>query len=93
MHGLLGPNGAGKTTTLRMMTGLARPTSGRIRLLGEDVPDRLPQVLPRVGAVVDQPRFSTSATGLRSLSLLAHGIGASPGSGGARGRPGRDGRP
>ena len=78
VHGLLGPNGAGKTTTLRLITGLARPTSGRIRLLGEDVPARLPQVLPRVGAVVDQPRFSTSATGLRSLSLLAHGIGESP---------------
>ncbi|MCA9784037.1 MAG: LPS export ABC transporter ATP-binding protein [Calditrichaeota bacterium] len=39
--GLLGPNGAGKTTTFYMMTGMIRPTSGRILLDGQDV-TRLP---------------------------------------------------
>jgi ABC-2 type transport system ATP-binding protein len=34
--GLIGPSGAGKTTTLRMMTGALNPTTGRIRVLGED---------------------------------------------------------
>ncbi|MBI4900681.1 MAG: ABC transporter ATP-binding protein [Actinobacteria bacterium] len=37
MYGLVGPNGAGKTTTLSMVTGLLRPDSGRVEVLGHDV--------------------------------------------------------
>jgi len=37
IFGLLGPNGAGKTTTLRILTTLARPTAGRVSILGHDV--------------------------------------------------------
>src|SRR6266851_5735744 len=38
-YGFLGPNGAGKSTTIKMLTGLLAPTSGAMRLLGEDLSD------------------------------------------------------
>lgn len=76
VHGFLGPNGSGKTTTIRMLLGLARASAGTMRLLGESVPDRLPQVVDRVGAVVESPKFSPNLSGRRNLLLLARSIGA-----------------
>jgi ABC-2 type transport system ATP-binding protein len=76
VHGFLGPNGSGKTTTIRMLLGLARPTRGTMRLFGQPVPQHLPQVIGRVGAVVESPKFSPNFSGRRNLQLLAGAIGA-----------------
>src|SRR3954453_3716975 len=77
VHGFLGPNGSGKTTTIRMLLGLARPSDGEMRLFGEPVPKRLPDVIDRVGAVVEQPKFTPGFSGHRNLMLLARSIGLS----------------
>ncbi|WP_082748885.1 ABC transporter ATP-binding protein [Nocardioides jensenii] len=75
VHGFLGPNGSGKTTTIRMLLGLAAPTRGRMRLFGRDVPHHLPEVLPRIGAVVESPKFAPNFSGRQNLQLLAGTIG------------------
>ena len=75
VHGFLGPNGSGKTTTIRMLLGLATPTSGTMRLLGEPVPASLPAVMSRVGAVVESPKFAPHFTARQNLALLAATVG------------------
>jgi ABC-type multidrug transport system ATPase subunit len=77
VHGFLGPNGSGKTTTIRMLLGLAKPDSGEISVLGRSLPEDLPEVLRRVGAVVERPQFSPDLTGRRNLQLLGRPLGLS----------------
>jgi ABC-2 type transport system ATP-binding protein len=54
IFGLLGPNGAGKTTTLRVLTTLARPTSGVAEVLGYDVTRAPLDVRRHIGVVVQE---------------------------------------
>ena len=73
VFGFLGPNGAGKTTTLRILTGLARPTSGTARVLGRDVTAADGGVRAEVGFLPDVPAFykwMTAAQYLRFAGSL-----------------------
>jgi ABC-2 type transport system ATP-binding protein len=76
VHGFLGPNGSGKTTSIRMLLGLVRPDAGTMHSFGTEVPRGLPDVVGRVGAIVEEPKFFPSFSGRENLVLLADAIGA-----------------
>jgi len=68
IFGFLGPNGSGKTTTIRMLLGLAEPTSGQISLLGHAIPSAAQDALPYVGALVEGPAFYPYLSGRDNLT-------------------------
>jgi ABC-2 type transport system ATP-binding protein len=75
VFGFLGPNGSGKTTTIRMLLGLIRPTAGRAILFGMDNTQHLPQILERIGAIVETPVFYSYLSGLDNLRIIAAASG------------------
>jgi branched-chain amino acid transport system ATP-binding protein len=80
---LIGSNGAGKSTLLRAVSGLVRPSAGRIRLEGVDVTgsarvDRPARLLPRARGRTSQPRvLENLQMGLPEARWRAAGLGAS----------------
>lgn len=75
VFGFLGPNGAGKTTTIRMCLGLIRPTSGAVEVLGRDVARAGSQVLPHVGALIEQPALYPYLSGRDNLRAVGDSQG------------------
>ncbi len=68
VYGFLGPNGSGKTTTIRMLLGLAFPTSGTAQILGTPMPSGSARVLHRVGSLVEGPAFFPFLSGWENLA-------------------------
>jgi ABC-2 type transport system ATP-binding protein len=71
--GFLGPNGAGKTTTLRMLLGLAKPSSGSASIFGSDYA-KLDEAALRVGAVLEATDFHPGRTGRDHLRTLSRAV-------------------
>ncbi len=68
--GLLGPNGAGKSTSIRLLLGMARPTSGTVTLMGQDPIARHPEALRGVGYSPELPNLQTFMTPGEFLELV-----------------------
>ena len=72
VYGLVGPNGAGKSTAIRHMTGVYRPDSGEVTVLGQPVYEN-PAVKETVGYIPDDIFFFPSAT-LEDMRVFYKGI-------------------
>lgn len=68
--GLLGPNGSGKSTTVKILTGLLRPTGGRVTLDGVDIFSDLPKYKAQIGYVPEEPHLYSYLTGPEYLRLV-----------------------
>ena len=68
---LVGHNGAGKTTLLKLMLGLVRPSSGRLRVLGDDPAAGEFAARRRLGYLPESVSFNTSLTGREILSFYS----------------------
>jgi ABC-2 type transport system ATP-binding protein len=82
IFGFLGPNGAGKTTTVRMLTGIIKPSSGKVRIMGLDIrqdPIKAKQIM---GVVPELSNAYTELTAWNNLQFMAELYGV----------PGKDAR-
>ncbi len=82
IFGFLGPNGAGKTTTARMLTGIIKPSSGKVRIMGLDIrqdPIKAKQIM---GVVPELSNAYTELTAWNNLQFMAELYGV----------PGKDAR-
>ena len=71
LFGFLGPNGAGKTTTIRMLTGVLRPTAGRVVLGGHDLTRKPAEAKRLLGYIPDRPFLYEKLTGSEFLRFVA----------------------
>jgi ABC-2 type transport system ATP-binding protein len=76
IFGFLGPNGAGKTTTVKCVTGLLKPTAGRVRVAGFDTATQTLQAKRAMGLVPDEPFVYPKLTGVEYLRFVGELYGA-----------------
>ncbi|MDD7267900.1 MAG: ATP-binding cassette domain-containing protein [Lachnospiraceae bacterium] len=73
IYGFIGRNGAGKTTLIRMVAGLAKETSGQIRLFGSE---DLKAGRDKIGTIIENPGLFPNMTGMQNVQAQALAVGA-----------------
>ncbi len=68
---IFGPNGAGKTTLLRMLSTLTQPTSGTIRVMGEDAKEEPDKVRGHIGLISHNSMLYPDLTAMENLMFVA----------------------
>lgn len=78
IYGFIGNNGAGKSTLIRIITGLAAPSSGKIELFGDSTPAGLIQARRKIGAVIEVPSLYNNMTARENLVMRLLLLGVKP---------------
>lgn len=71
IFGFLGPNGAGKTTTMKIMTGLIKPDSGDVKILGYSVIHEFEKAMKKVGCVIETAESYDYLTAYENLKQFS----------------------
>lgn len=77
IYGFLGPNGCGKTTAIRMLTGLLKPTSGEIQVLGLTLPQEAEKLRLKIGYMTQRFSLYNDLTVKENLQFIAKIYGIS----------------
>lgn len=71
IFGFLGPNGAGKTTAMKIMTGLIKPDSGDVKILGHSILDEFEQAMKKVGCIIETAESYSYLTAFENLKQFS----------------------
>ncbi len=71
VFGFIGPNGAGKTTTIRLLLGLIKPSSGKVKLFGKGLPPAGGKLYRRAGYLPAEVNYYPEMTGRDLLEYSA----------------------
>jgi ABC-2 type transport system ATP-binding protein len=71
IFGFLGPNGAGKTTAMKIMTGLIKPDSGDVKILGHSILEEYTEVMKKVGCIIETSESYLYLTAYENLKQVS----------------------
>lgn len=69
IYGFLGANGAGKTTIFKLLSGLLKPTMGKVQVLGMDIVSERSSILSEIGTLIETPIFYEHLSATENLKI------------------------